>query len=114
MEKTSKNNSWATEEHDVLNGKAVVLRVASRSGDVYQFRMWIPEERKYVRKSLKTRDLETAIKRAEERVFRTMSDVASGKKMFGINLGELVDKYVQWRQEDVEVGNITEGRLVTG
>ncbi len=112
MAKRTKKSAWITEEHDILGGKAVVLRVAA-SGDVYQFRMWISEEGKYIRKSLKTRDLETAKKRAEEIVFQTMSDVASGRKMFGITLGELVQEYLEWRLEDVEIGNITAGRLVT-
>jgi hypothetical protein len=108
-----KKRAWATEEHDILDGKAVILKVKEQSGDVWQFRMWISAEGKYIRKSLKTRDFETAKQRAEEIVFQTMGDIASGKKLFGISLGELVEKYEDWRQEDVEVGNITEGRLVT-
>jgi integrase len=105
--------SWATEDHDILDGKAVILRVRKQSGDVWQFRMWIPEEQKYIRKSLKTRDFETAKQRAEDIVFQTMSDIVSGKKLFGVSLGELIQKYEEWREEDVEVGDITPGRLVT-
>jgi hypothetical protein len=105
--------SWATEEHDILDGRAVILKVPKQSGDVYQFRMWISDEGKYVRKSLKTRDFDTAKQRAEDIVFETMSDIKSGKHLFGISLGELVQEYEGWREEDVEVGNITSGRLVT-
>ena len=36
-------------------------------GDYWHFRMWLDGESKYVRESLKTRDLETAKKRAEDR-----------------------------------------------
>lgn len=107
-----KSSSFASEEHDVLNGKGKVLRTRA-SGNVWQFRMWVEEEGKYIRKSLKTRDFETAQKLAEELVFKTLSDVASGRKIFGITLGALVQEYKQWRQEDVEIGNITAGRLVT-
>jgi hypothetical protein len=75
--------------------------------------MWVQHEGKYIRKSLKTRDYETAVKKGEEIVFQTLSDVASGRKIFGITLGELVEIYKKWRKEDVELGNITAGRLVT-
>ena len=107
-----KTSAFAVEEHDVLNGKAKLLRVRA-SGDVWQLRMWVQHEGKYIRKSLKTRDYETAVKKGEEIVFQTLSDVASGRKIFGITLGELVEIYKKWRKEDVELGNITAGRLVT-
>jgi len=105
-------SKFKKEEYPVLGGKAVVLRT-SQSGEYYQFRMRIPAEKKYVRESLKTRDLETALKRAEERFFQIHSDVASGKKLFGMTLQELVDAYLKFRYEDVELGNITEGRYRT-
>jgi len=75
--------------------------------------MWIPEEKKYLRKSLKTKDFETAIQRAEELYLQTFSDVKTGRKIFGITLNELTDAYVKWRAEDVVLGNITKGRLGT-
>ena len=63
--------------------------------------MWVPEEKKYVRKTLHTRDFKTALSRAEELYLQLYSDVASGRKLFGITLGELIDQYLKWRQEDV-------------
>lgn len=108
-----KNKSaFHTDEHDVLNGRAKVFRTDA-SGDFWQLRMWVAAEAKYVRKTLKTKDLDTAVLRGEEEVLKIMSDVSNGRKIFGITLKELTDKYVDWRQEDVELGNITAGRLVT-
>jgi len=102
------------EDHDVLGGKAKIFRVQV-SGKVWQFRIWIEQEKKYVRKSLKTRDYDTAIKIAEESVFKIYSDVASGRKIFGITVGELISQYLKWRKEDVEVSRITKERwLVLG
>jgi len=98
--------------HEILGGKAKIFRVPN-SGDVYQFQMWIPEEKKTLRRSLKTKDLETAVKRGEELYLQTFSDVRSGRKLFGITLKELSDAYVKWREEDVALGNITKGRVVT-
>ena len=98
--------------HEILGGKAKVFRVPN-SGDVYQFQMWIPEEKKTLRKSLKTKDLETAVKRGEELYLQTFSDVKSGRKLFGMTLKELSDAYIKWREEDVALGNITKGRVDT-
>ena len=58
-------------------------------------------------------DLETAIQRGEDLYLQTFSDVKSGRKIFGITLNELADAYIKWRQEDVVLGNITKGRVVT-
>ena len=104
------SSSFTSEEHDILGGKAKILRIR-QSGDVWQFRMWIDEEGKYIRKSLRTRDFESAVERAEKIVFDTLGDIKSGRKIFGITLGELVDAYLHYRQIDVENGDITAGRL---
>ena len=53
-------------------------------GDYWHFRMWLDGENKYVRESLKTRDLETAKKRAEDRYIELRSDQKSGKRYFSI------------------------------
>ena len=106
-----KTNS-KTFSQDILNGKGEVY-LMPRSGGVYQFRMWIPDEKKYLRRSLKTTDKETAINRAEKKVFEVHSDLATGRKLFGITLGELVDKYLEWRWTDVEINRITKERWGT-
>jgi len=111
-EKKLKKTSFIQFETEVLGGKASVIKT-SQAGDVYQFRMWVNEEKKYVRKSLFTKDLDTAIQRAENKYLDLYSDIRSGKKLFGIKLKEVVDLYLDYRKEDVEVGNITEGRLNT-
>ena len=97
-----------------LLGKRGEIYRMSRSGDVYQCRIWISTEKKYLRLSLKTTDYETAIGRGEKLILGTHSDISSGKKLFGITLGGLVDEYLKWRKQDVNVdGGITEGRFRT-
>ena len=44
--------------------------------------MWISEERKYVRKTLKTTHLDTAIQRAENEFFAIKANVNAGKCIF--------------------------------
>lgn len=104
--------SFVTDKHEVLDGLATVLRT-SQSGDVWQLRMYVRKEQKHYRRSLKTRDLQTALQRGREEASRILSDVHSGRKIFGATLQEVVDEYVEYRQQDVDAGNIVAGRLVT-
>ena len=99
-------------QHDILGGKATLHRVAV-SGDIWQFRCWIASEKMYVRKTLATSDLATAITRGEELYLRLYSDLAAGRRLFGLTLAELIDDYLNWRSNDVAAGTITRGRLLT-
>ena len=108
--RVGKGNS-STQNHKIFGGKAEIFRVA-QSGDVWQFRMWIADEQKYLRKSLRTRDLESAIQRAEQLYLDTHANLAAGKKLFGLSLKELTDLYIAWREGDVGT-RITKGRLGT-
>ena len=101
----------SSQNHSIFGGKAQILRVP-QSGEVWQFRMWIAAEKKYLRKSLQTRDFEAATERAEKLYLETMANVSSGKKLFGLSLQELTDLYTDWREKDVGT-RITKGRLVT-
>lgn len=80
---------------------------------VYQLRIWLPTEKKHLRRSLKTRDYDTAVLKAEEMINEIHGKVASGVKLFGMNLGQLVEKFIEWRQGDVDSGRITPQRLGT-
>jgi len=102
-------SQWTHSGHEILGGKGQILRTKA-GGDNWQFRMWVEEEQKYIRKSLKTRDLQTALTLAEKEVLQTLSDVTSGRKIFGITLDEVCTAYLAWRQEDVDLNNITQGR----
>ncbi len=108
--RVGKGNTSA-QNHKIFGGKAEIFRVA-QSGDVWQFRMWITDEQKYLRKSLRTRDLESAIQRAEQLYLDTHANLAAGKKLFGLSLKELTDLYIAWREGDVGT-RITKGRLGT-
>lgn len=110
--KRKPKDNWSHSNTPILGNKADIFKL-TQSGDVWQFRMWVPNEKKYIRKSLRTRDFQSAQDQAEKMVYEAMSDIHTGRKIFGITLQELCDKYLEWRQEDVEVGNITAGRFGT-
>ena len=100
-----------SQNHEIFGGKAQILRVP-QSGEVWQFRMWIAVEKKYLRKSLQTRDFEVATERADKLCLETMANVSSGKKLFGLSLQELADLYIKWREGDVG-RRINKSRIVT-
>jgi integrase len=104
-------SSWTQDEHDIFEGRAKVLR--TKASPRWYFRMWIPDEKRYVSKSLGTTDLPSAKSRAEQIYLQTFSDKQAGKKLFGVTLGELVQLYLQARLRDVEAGLITRSRHVT-
>ena len=99
-------------QHDILDGLAQVFRV-KQSGDVYQFRMYIKDEKKHYRKSLKTTDLDTAMDRGREMGMKILTDVKRGAKVFGMTFSQAVDLYLKDREQDVKSGYITEGRRYT-
>ena len=99
-------------QHDILDGLAQVFKV-KQSGDVYQFRMYVRDEGKHYRKSLKTKDLTTALERGREMGMKILTDVKRGAKVFGLTFQEAVDLYLEDRQKDVDGGLITKGRHYT-
>ena len=97
------------DKHEVLGGEISVFK--TKQSDVYQFRCWIPDEKKYVRQSLKTRDLETAKDRAKKRYFELMGNVQNGEKIFGITVDEIIVEYLKRREEDLLHGIVSKGRF---
>ena len=59
--------------------------------------MWISEERKYVRKTLETTYLDTAIQRAENEFFAIKADVNAGKPIFSPTAQQVADEYLKHR-----------------
>ena len=58
-----------------INGQAII----SKRKNVWQFRMWLPKENKYIRQSLKTTFVETAKEKAEELLFEIRGKIKEGK-----------------------------------
>ncbi|MDP6645521.1 MAG: tyrosine-type recombinase/integrase [Rhodospirillales bacterium] len=101
-----------TEQHPILGGDAIIYRT-KQNGDVFQFRTWIPGEKKYYRKTLKTRDLETATERGRQLFYDIQVELRTGKKLFGLTMLELVDGFLSYQDERVATGKITRGRHST-
>ena len=95
------STSFITERHDVLGGKAFVVRT-KQSGDMYQFHMRVSEERKYYRQSLRTKHLQTAIAKAEDKYVELSHKVNTGVRIFSPTVEEVVDAYLDHRELDVQ------------
>jgi len=107
-----KNKGWTRNHHPIFGDKAEILQTTT-GGDVWQFRCFISEEKKYVRKSLRTKDLDTALIRGEKLFLELYSDLQAGKKLFGLKLYELFDTFIEYKFRHIESGVITSGRLTT-
>jgi len=105
-------SKFYTAEHDICDGQVKLLRT-KQSGNVWQMRCWISSEKKYVKKSLRTKDLEEAQSKARKLYYSMMGKLDSGQKLFSITSSELVEKYLDFQQDRVDGGFITKGRRST-
>ena len=99
-----------TEIHPVLGGKCSVFRTTV-SGDIWQFQMWLPNEKKWLRKSLRTTIRQEAEALAEKQWTETIGKITVGMKIFSIIAKELVEKYLADLEERVKQGLNRESTL---
>ena len=115
LTKTKKTNKYENRQKRIFDsferfdGQLRIFRT-THSGDVYQMSMYIKDEKRYVRKSLKTRDKEIAIKRAEEEFIRYRSKIMNGEKIFSLTAEELRNKYLVYIEQQVKENQISVGR----
>ena len=98
-----------------LGGDATDALLYLREG-YWQIRIYLEEEGKYLRKSLRTQSRDIAIERGMEVWREVERDKLVGRKQFGITIEEGIDKYLEARQREVtavEQGVITAERFVT-
>ena len=105
-----RRKSRMSDERELFDGRVLIYRTTN-SGDVYQARIYVASEQRYVRKSLKTRELEIACKRAENLFFDVSARVRSGEKLFSISAAELRDRFVAVQEELVKAGQLSQGRF---
>ena len=82
-------------------------------GEYWQVRVWLPKESKYARKNLRIRSEATAIKKVKAACLEIYANLQQGKTYFSITTKEGVEKYLSFRQRDVELGHIVKGRHTT-
>tara|TARA_B100001123_G_C15261381_1_gene1006715 strand:+ start:275 stop:1531 length:1257 start_codon:yes stop_codon:yes gene_type:complete len=109
--KTEGSSSYL-DQQEILGGKGMIYITPYSNGKWY-FRTWVSEEGKYLRKSLRTTNKKDAINLAEKEYLKVYATIDRGFKIFGLKFAEMCDEYLVLRQEDVDIGRITQGRHST-
>ena len=107
-----------TEVVEICDGEAKVFRTLP-SGDVWQFEMNIKHERyevggrtKWLRKSLRTRNLDDAKRKGRELWLETVGKIQSSQPIFAPTTAELVNRFLEVKKAEVGI-NKTMGRYST-
>jgi len=98
-----------SERFDVYDGEIMIYKTTN-SGDVWQMRMWVGSEKKYVRESLRTRDKTEATEEAKRRFLNYNHLIKNGQKIFSITTNELRQRYLVHVDELVRSGQLSSGR----
>ena len=69
--------------------------------DIWQFRMWLTKERRYVRLSLKTKNKELAEDKAERHYIAIKADIQYGKTYYSLNCKQGVEAYLEQRKTEI-------------
>ena len=103
---------------EICDGEAKVFRTLP-SGDVWQFEMNIKHERyevggrtKWLRKSLRTRNLDDAKRKGRELWLETVGRIQSSQPIFAPTTAELVNRFLEVKKAEVGI-NKTMGRYST-
>ena len=97
----------------IYNSRAVIFQ---NDYDVWQFRIWLADEDKYFRQSLRTKDKAKAIADAEEMYEDIKYMKRKGKKIYSISIKQAVAMYIEDKAKYVGIdgaNGIVEGRLGT-
>jgi hypothetical protein len=94
---------------DIFDGHVRIFKT-THSGDVYQMRMYVQEEKRYIRKSLKTRDKQLALSLAQKEFIFYQAKILNGEKLFSVTANEMRERYLKYVQTLVDEKQISVGR----
>jgi hypothetical protein len=89
-----KKQNFAEDDIAVFDEPRVYKR-----GEYWQFRLWLPKENKYARKSLCTRSEGTAVERSKAAYLEIYGNLQKCKGYFSITTKEGVEKYLSFRKQ---------------
>jgi hypothetical protein len=80
----------ALKKQNFAEGEIVIFDEACvyKRGEYWQFRLWLPKENKYARKSLRTRSESTAVERGKAAYLEIYGNLQQGKSYFSITTKE--------------------------
>ena len=101
-----------SEEEILIYDEAVI----NKRGDIWQFRYWLEKERRYVRLSLKTKNVDVAIEKAKKHFVKIKSETDSGRTYYSKTTKDGVLLYLEYRKGHIEsrtTKSIVKGRYGT-
>ena len=105
----SKKTTFSQDEEPVFDNAIIYKR-----GEYWHFRMWLSDERKYARFSLKTRSKSTALDKAKLHYHELMAGALAGRRYFSVTTKLGVEMYLEHRAKEIGVpGGIVKGRYAT-
>jgi integrase len=95
-----------------LYGGDVKLFRTPQNGNIWQLKIYIREEQKYYRKSLRTRDEDLARRLADDEYVQIRAKRITGGKIFKVTLHRVIDEWLEEQKLTIGVTK-TEGRFGT-
>ena len=74
----------------------------SKRGDYWHFRLWLEKEKKYVRRSLKTRKRHIAVELAKEMYLDIYANVKQGRSFYSITCEQAAEKISRSKIEGLD------------
>ena len=92
-----------TKQVAILGSKAIIFR---NKYNLWHLRMYIKNTRRYVAKSLHTKEQALLEERATDLYIEIRNNMELGKSFFAISIKEGVALYLEYRKQDIGIANI--------
>ena len=98
---TIDSHKFQQEQINLYHGDVKLFR--RQGGGVWQVKIWIKEEQKYLRKSLRTRDEDLARRFAEDEYISVKASRITGQKIFKVALHTIIDEWLVEQRKTVGI-----------
>ena len=98
---TIDSHKFQQEQINLYHGDVKLFR--REGGGVWQVKIWIKEEQKYLRKSLRTRDEDLARRFAEDEYISVKASRITGQKIFKVALHTIIDEWLVEQRKTVGI-----------
>jgi len=95
------SHKFQQEQINLYHGDVKLFR--REGGGVWQVKIWIKEEQKYLRKSLRTRDEDLARRFAEDEYISVKASRITGQKIFKVALHTIIDEWLVEQRKTVGI-----------
>ena len=88
-----RQNNWMSDVHELFDGDCKIF-TSNKSNGVYQIQLWLSEEGKTYRRSLRTKHLETALQKGKEKYMDITARVNWGSRYFQMMSRQLRENFL--------------------